>query len=130
MCDEISILANFWMFVRSVAQYFVRIVVQYQYQAIIIYTRFSTKIDVSLFAFYRSLRTINHIFACLWKFKNSTSYFCLLVEVLSSFILDSRRKLISVCLLFDKPVCKYILLKIIVLYIYIVSESFVYKTGL
>ena len=92
MCDEISILANFWMFVRSVTQYFVRIVAQYQYQAIVIYTRFSTKID-----------------ACLWKFKTSTSYFCLLVEVLSSFILDSRRKLISVCLVFHKPVCKYIL---------------------
>ena len=39
MCDEISILENFWMFVRSVAQYFVRIVAQYQYQAIVIYTR-------------------------------------------------------------------------------------------
>ena len=58
MCDEISILANLWMFVRSVTQYFVRIVAQYQYQAIVIYTRFSTKIDISLFAFYRRLRTI------------------------------------------------------------------------
>ena len=60
MCDEISILENFWMFVRSVAQY--------QYQAIVIYTRFSTEIDISLFAIYRSLRTVHHIFACLWKF--------------------------------------------------------------
>ena len=77
MCDEISILANLWMFVRSVTQYFVLIVAQYQYQAIVIYTRFSTKIDISLLAIYRSLRTINHIFACLWKFKNSTSYFLL-----------------------------------------------------
>ena len=68
MCDEISILENFWMFVRSVAQYFVRIVAQYQYQAIVIYTRFSTEIDISLFAIYRSLRTVHHIFACLWKF--------------------------------------------------------------
>ena len=81
MCDEISILENFWMFVRSVTQYFVRIVAQCQYQAIAIYTRFSTKVDISLFAIYRSLRTINHflvacgclrtvhhIFGCLWKF--------------------------------------------------------------
>ena len=66
--DEISILENFWMFVRSVAQCFVRIVAQYQYQAIVIYTRFSTEIDISLFAIYRSLRTVHHIFACLWKF--------------------------------------------------------------
>ena len=68
MCDEISILENFWMFVRSVAQYFVRIVAQYQYQAIVIYTRFWTEIDISLFAIYRSLRTVHHIFACLGKF--------------------------------------------------------------
>ena len=62
------VLENFWMFVRSVAQYFVRIVAQYQYQAIVIYTRFSTEIDISLFAIYRSLRTVHHIFACLGKF--------------------------------------------------------------
>ena len=68
MCDEISILENFWMFVRSVAQYFVRIVAQYQYQAIVIYPRFSTEIDIYL-----------------PKFKNSTSYFCLLVEILTLF---------------------------------------------
>ena len=83
MCDEISILENFWMFVRSVTQYFVQIVTQYRYQAIVIYTRFSTKVDISLFAIYRSLRTISHFFGCLWMFKNSTSHFCLLVEVLT-----------------------------------------------
>ena len=53
MCDEISILENFWMFVRSVAQFL-----------------------------FELLRNIN--------IKQS------------SFILDSRRKLISVCLLFTE----------------------------
>ena len=85
ICDEISILENLSMFVRSVSQYFARIVAQYRYQAIAIYTRFSTKVDISLFAIYRSLRTINPIFTCLWMFKNSISYFCLLVEVLTLF---------------------------------------------
>ena len=95
MCDEISILENFWMFVRSVAQYFVRIVAQYQYQAIVIYTRFSTEIDISLFA--------NN----LPRFKNITSYFCLLVGILTLFrSLQIRCEVQKFIIEIHKPVCK------------------------
>ena len=67
MCDKISILENFWMFVRSVMQYFVRIVVQYQisYQAIVTY-----KIIIDS---RRKLISVCY----LPKFKNHKSYFCL-----------------------------------------------------